>query len=174
MLGYEKNGKDVACLYAPHEMKEIKQYIRDFTVCPEKDKEKYLYQQELLETRKRGRGRGKTQRVTVSAADTKVKSTPAESSILFTTIFGGKYRDQISTDNGVNSNGIDKKMSRRISAARVGLKYSPSPILAFPVWLQQILMVHVQNWFAQTQSSSTQSCTYVMDLLWGLGTWNAW
>lgn len=110
-----KKGKDVVCLYPPHKAKGLKHLIRDCKQCPEEEKEKYL--REYIEERKKSGGKANRIRKSAEAKDKLEKR--SQSSIIFTAVFGSKYRDQVCADNGADGNILDKETLRRIIAAGV-------------------------------------------------------
>lgn len=94
--GY-KNGKGVICLYSFHKQNSIKHYSRDCKTCPKGENQKHL--QEFFRTCKYASGGEKMRRITVSAANTKVRGTSIESSSTFAFAIGRKYRHQVCVDN---------------------------------------------------------------------------
>lgn len=121
--GNPQNGKDKKpiCLYPPHREKGIKHFIKDCNACPKEDKEKYL--KEYLEERKQRNGKAHRVRKNDGTASPSVSiGKNPQSSILFTAVFGSKYRNQVCADNGADTNILDNATLRRIMASGVDLE----------------------------------------------------
>lgn len=102
--------------------KGIKNMLRDCKACPEEEKAKLI--QEYVDSRKRQAGKAQLVRASGRSSknmeDRETFSTdPDNYSIMFTAVFGSKYRDKKCADNGADGNIIDAETLRNIADAVV-------------------------------------------------------